>query len=166
MLRHPYASHDGAERCSATTPLLIQMSRDNTPLDKVHFRIIGPFPGFYPGDYQTTCRFSDNFPMGTDAGSYAQITVTRISPQNMLPAGDSEERAHMVYQRIGSPVPEAVFREARVYDGCVNGSDKEKAQCEQDKLAIAKEQQQCECCRGLWIHMVVCSWPTHHLNCS
>eukprot|EP00611_Tribonema_gayanum_P007705 TRINITY_DN1711_c3_g1_i1.p1 TRINITY_DN1711_c3_g1~~TRINITY_DN1711_c3_g1_i1.p1 ORF type:complete len:430 (-),score=150.86 TRINITY_DN1711_c3_g1_i1:1024-2313(-) len=55
-------------------------------------------------------------------------------------AGDSEERAHMVYQRIGAPVPEAVLREARVYDGCINGSAQERAQCAEDMDNLAKEQ--------------------------
>eukprot|EP00611_Tribonema_gayanum_P031693 TRINITY_DN9211_c0_g1_i3.p1 TRINITY_DN9211_c0_g1~~TRINITY_DN9211_c0_g1_i3.p1 ORF type:complete len:241 (+),score=117.79 TRINITY_DN9211_c0_g1_i3:217-939(+) len=53
-------------------------------------------------------------------------------------AGDAVERATMVYARIGAPVPDAVLREARVYDGCGSGSAQERAQCAADREAMNK----------------------------
>ncbi|KAG5187693.1 hypothetical protein JKP88DRAFT_287999 [Tribonema minus] len=52
-------------------------------------------------------------------------------------AGDAEDRARMVYARIGAPVPRDVLRAARVYDGCVAGPDDERRQCRRDKAAMS-----------------------------
>jgi hypothetical protein len=64
--------------------------------------------------------------------------------------GHTEERARMVYARIGAPPPEAVLREARVHDGCVNGGEGLRAQCRADRDAMAQKDDGSPLCESVW----------------